>query len=174
MPYPKPQHRSLSAGTSPPSEPQTQFQHHLRVSSSPSSSSSSTSRPAVSLSSHAKRRGAHAHDPHGLSSSSQPREMGSLSRSSRSQRNDTERIGRAFTTEQRLFPPLRTKDILSSPRLQQVTGLLPSKVDLWADRELPPDELYRLAWAMTLPEPFPMKRPRGEIRTPIASKVKKT
>ncbi|KAI0517238.1 hypothetical protein F5B22DRAFT_114815 [Xylaria bambusicola] len=75
--------------------------------------------------------------------------------------------------QKRAFPALRTRDILRSPRLQQVTGILPRKADLWADRELPPDELYRLAWAMRLPEPFPAKRPRGETQTPITSQLRK-
>ncbi|KAI0425621.1 hypothetical protein F5Y09DRAFT_95381 [Xylaria sp. FL1042] len=181
MPHPKPQRRSPSAGTSLLSEPHTQLQQHIRFSSS--------SRPTVSLLSHARTQSTHTHDTHGPRSSSQPRETGSLARPSRPQRENTERISQVSTTEsqryprsselapriqQRPFPPLRTRDILSCPRLQQVTGLLPRKVDLWADRELPPDELYRLAWAMALPEQFPMKRPRGEILTPIAPKVKKT
>jgi hypothetical protein len=66
-------------------------------------------------------------------------------------------------TQQQAPPALEAKDILKHPRLQQVTGLLPGKVNLWSDRELPPDELYRLAWAMTLPETFPSKRPRGNF-----------
>ncbi|KAI0147135.1 hypothetical protein GGR57DRAFT_267024 [Xylariaceae sp. FL1272] len=60
-------------------------------------------------------------------------------------------------------PKLKAKDVLKNPRVQQVTGLLPAKVSLWNDRELPPAELYRLAWAVTLPEPFPRKRPRGNF-----------
>ncbi|KAH8167330.1 hypothetical protein CIB48_g908 [Xylaria polymorpha] len=83
------------------------------------------------------------------------------------------RSGSLPSTQKQALHALRTEDILNNPRLQQVTGLLPGKVGIWSDRELPPDELYRLAWAMALPEPFPSKRPLGERLTPIALKVKK-
>ncbi|KAI1184364.1 hypothetical protein F5B17DRAFT_84235 [Nemania serpens] len=57
---------------------------------------------------------------------------------------------------------LQTRDILKNPRLQQITGLRPGRVNLAGVAELPPEELSRLAWAMALPEPFPFKRPRGD------------
>ncbi|KAI0911720.1 hypothetical protein F4823DRAFT_270477 [Ustulina deusta] len=182
MPQPKPQRRSSLVEASLLSEPHTQSKQHLR-------SSSSSSRPVTSSPLNTKTRSAHAHSTHGPRSSSQPREISSLVRPPRSQRENAERISRASPTEsqqpshclrsaprnqQQTFRALRTRDIITNPRLQQVTGILPRKVDLWADRELPPEELYRLAWAMRLPEPFPAKRPRGEIQTPIIPKVKKT
>ncbi|KAI1157609.1 hypothetical protein F5B18DRAFT_154022 [Nemania serpens] len=57
---------------------------------------------------------------------------------------------------------LRTRDILRNPRLQQITGVRPGRLNLAGVAELPPEELRRLAWAMSLPEPFPFKRPRGD------------
>ncbi|KAI0862472.1 hypothetical protein F4860DRAFT_115282 [Xylaria cubensis] len=142
-----------------------------------------SSSPMTSLSSCAETGSARAsHD----SQSSQQR--GPLAQSSRPQCEDTKRLrqrlltesqdrsrhsGSRLSTQKQALPGLRTVDILNNPRLQQVTGLLPSKVDAWSNRDLPPDELYRLAWAMALPEPFPSKRPQGELRTPIALKVKK-
>ncbi|KAI1426347.1 hypothetical protein F5Y12DRAFT_713343 [Xylaria sp. FL1777] len=179
MPQPKLPRRSSPAEISLLSEPHIQPQQHQRFSSSPS-------RPVASSLVDAKMRSTHSHGTHGSRISPQSREIGSIVRSSRPQRENIERTSRVSSTEsqhrsgsapsnhEKGFPALRTRDIIKSPRLQQVTGLLPRKVDLWADRVLPPEELYRLAWAMALPEPFPTKRPRGEILVPTALKTKKT
>ncbi|KAI8630729.1 hypothetical protein F5Y19DRAFT_473846 [Xylariaceae sp. FL1651] len=107
-----------------------------------------------------------------------PQTSANASLHGRSQKEKTQSNNRALTREarhlshqQRLGPDnqqknpyaLKAKDILKHPRLQQVTGFLPRNAKLWKDRELPADELSRLAWAMTLPEPFPSKRPRGNF-----------
>ncbi|KAI0972866.1 hypothetical protein F4678DRAFT_31072 [Xylaria arbuscula] len=177
MPHPKPQRRTPSAEALMMSETRTQSQQHVRF-----SSSSSSSRPAALLPSDTKRRNAHAHGTHGSRIPSPPQEVGSVVRSGRPQRQNTERISCASTAESRRprSPGLtssdqarRTRAILSSPRLQRVTGLLPRNIDLWADREFPPSELRRLAWAMTLPEPFPRRRPRGETQTSVPPTVRK-
>ncbi|KAI0436881.1 hypothetical protein F4803DRAFT_199771 [Xylaria telfairii] len=153
----------------------------------PQQSRSSSSSQLTSLSPSAKTRSARTPPVHGPRS---PQRRGDqpLAQPSSWRREDTERLRRMLLTESQrgsrrsgslsstqlqARPSLRTEDILNNPRLQQVTGLLPEKVGIWSSRELPPDELYRLAWAMALPEPFPSKRPLGERRTPIALKVKK-
>ncbi|KAI1329282.1 hypothetical protein F5Y16DRAFT_105292 [Xylariaceae sp. FL0255] len=46
-------------------------------------------------------------------------------------------------------------------RLQQVTGLLPEKLGDWKNRDMPRDELMRLAWAAAQPNHYPTTRPRG-------------
>ncbi|KAI8958191.1 hypothetical protein F5Y11DRAFT_51319 [Daldinia sp. FL1419] len=57
--------------------------------------------------------------------------------------------------------PLEPEAILSNPRLQQVTGLHPRKVSWWKAVHPPIDELARLQWAMSLPDAYPAKRPKG-------------
>ncbi|KAI8955789.1 hypothetical protein F4801DRAFT_175938 [Xylaria longipes] len=152
----------------------------------PHQSRASSSSPSTSLSPSAKTGSARTpvHSPR----SSQRRGDQPLTQPSRLRYEDAEYLRRTLLTEsqrrshhsgsrpstqQQALPGLRTVDILNNPRLQQVTGLLPRKVDTWSDRVLPPDELYRLAWAMALPEPFPSKRPQGEQKKPIALKAKK-
>ncbi|KAI1287190.1 hypothetical protein F5Y03DRAFT_124409 [Xylaria venustula] len=179
MPHPKPQRRTPSFEALLRSEIHTQSQQHIRF----SSSSSSPLRSAASLSSDTKKRNPPARTNHSQIPS-QPPEVTSVVRSGQLQRQNPERISRASTTESQRRPPSpelrpsdqarRTRAILNCPRLQQVTGLLPRNIDLWAERELPPSELRRLAWAMTLPEPFPRKRPRGESRTSVPPTVRKT
>ncbi|KAI0539358.1 hypothetical protein GGR58DRAFT_237562 [Xylaria digitata] len=181
MPQPKSQHRS-SARAPLSSEHRIQPQQHSRFSSSSSSQ-------AIWSLSDAKTRSTSVPCSHGPRSLPRPREASSLVQHSRAQRENIKHTTRelsagsqgrlhrpssAPSNQQQAFPGLRTRDILTNRRLQQVTGFLPRKVDLWDDREIPPDELDRLEWAMTLPEPFPTKRPRGELLTPIALRVKKT
>ncbi|KAI0398888.1 hypothetical protein F4802DRAFT_94130 [Xylaria palmicola] len=168
--HPKP-HRRSSARAPLSIETHTQSQQH--------------SRPSLSSTPGAKINTLHISGPQNSHSS---RQNVPQVQSSRSRREIPERTTRGPSASKqhgsrptqsgpgaqpRAPPVLKTKDVLGNPRLQQVTGLLPGKVDLWGDVELPPDELYRLAWAMALPEPFPSKRPRGEIRTPVALKVKR-
>ncbi|KAI1132600.1 hypothetical protein F5Y10DRAFT_197449 [Nemania abortiva] len=166
------QYRSSSARAAIPSEPQFQSQQHAR-------SSSSTAPPPPSASSlGGKTRSAHTPRSRDSQSTPERRQNRSLAQPRRSRREDAERVSRIPATESQHYShrprsgpsdqkqssrPLRTKDILKSPRLQEVTGLLPRKLNLLGDVEIPPDELYRLAWAMTLPEPFPSKRPRGNF-----------
>ncbi|KAI0102482.1 hypothetical protein GGR51DRAFT_562655 [Nemania sp. FL0031] len=164
-------HRRVSSATAPVlSEPNAQSQQHAR-------SSSFAASPSL-LSQGSKSRGTHAprtYDPRG---SLEGRQNSSLLQPRRPRREDIERMSRIPSLEperhsqrpasgpsdQKKPPrPLRTRDILKNPRLQEVTGLLPRKLNLLGDVEIPPDELYRLAWAMTLPEPFPSKRPRGNF-----------
>lgn len=163
------------------SEPAVRLQqHHSRHSSSSSSPSSLPLPPAA-----VKSRGGRAFPVHDGPNRPRPRDNNSTPspRSDRlSQREIAEQRPSHNTTGTRTSdqkkpapPPLKTRDILRNPRLQQVTGIFPGKADLWSGRELPPNELSRLAWAMTLPEPFPFKRPRGEFRgTPIGHGIKKT
>lgn len=177
----KPQRRSTSAtksslGGEPLIRPQ---QQHSR----PSSSS------LLPLTSAIKSRGARAFPVYDPPNRPRPRDDSTPTRSDRSSRRETteqidrlpngsqhtsRNVGTRPTDQKRPTPPpLNTRDLLRSPRLQQVTGIFPGKADLWSGRELPPHELNRLAWAMTLPEPFPTKRPRGELRTPIAHGIRK-
>ncbi|KAI5917975.1 hypothetical protein F4810DRAFT_610024 [Camillea tinctor] len=58
---------------------------------------------------------------------------------------------------------LEVRDILSHPRLQQATGMLPRKVGWWEGLELSRDELSRLQWAMSLPDVYPRKKPKGNF-----------
>ncbi|KAI2611332.1 uncharacterized protein GGS25DRAFT_191219 [Hypoxylon fragiforme] len=59
--------------------------------------------------------------------------------------------------------PLEAAAILGNPRLQQITGLHPHKL-AWLQAMQPPRaELERLQWALSLPEPYPKKRPRGNF-----------
>jgi hypothetical protein len=60
-------------------------------------------------------------------------------------------------------PKLTTMDILTDPRLQRTTGFLPEKAKLWPDRVIPPEELDKIAWAMSLPDTWPAKRSRGNF-----------
>ncbi|KAI1506757.1 hypothetical protein F5X99DRAFT_404115 [Biscogniauxia marginata] len=60
-------------------------------------------------------------------------------------------------------PALTAKDILSHPRLQQATGMLPRKLRWWQGVEPPRDELVRLAWVMSLPDTYPRKKPKGNF-----------
>ncbi|GAW24897.1 hypothetical protein ANO14919_144920 [Xylariales sp. No.14919] len=181
MPRPKLQHTSPSAGAPLSSECLIQPRQKLR--------SSPPSQRVTSSLLGAKTQCVYTPCVHGPRSPPSSRDTGSLAQSSQLPKNDTERMSRISTAEsqhhshqlvsatrkeQQTFRRPRTRDILKHPQLQKVTGVLPRKVDLWDDRELPPDEIYRLAWAMTLPEPFPVKRPRGERLTQIAPQVKKT
>ncbi|KAI1091174.1 hypothetical protein F5B19DRAFT_286811 [Rostrohypoxylon terebratum] len=59
--------------------------------------------------------------------------------------------------------PLEAASILSNPRLQQVTGLLPRKAARWNGMRPPIDELIRLQWVMSLPDQYPVKRPKGNF-----------
>ncbi|KAI0880107.1 uncharacterized protein GGS22DRAFT_99870 [Annulohypoxylon maeteangense] len=59
--------------------------------------------------------------------------------------------------------PLEPASILSNPRLRQVTGMHPRKACWWNGMHLPKDELIRLQWAMTLPDVYPAKRPKGNF-----------
>jgi len=69
--------------------------------------------------------------------------------------------GAASADHRRGLPKLRTMDILRDPRLQRTTGFLPEKATSWRDRVIPPDELDKLACAMSLPDMWPAKRSRG-------------
>ncbi|KAI1632286.1 hypothetical protein F4809DRAFT_105368 [Biscogniauxia mediterranea] len=60
-------------------------------------------------------------------------------------------------------PALEAFDILSHPRLQEATGMLPRKVGWWEGVEPPRDELRRLRWAMSLPDAYPRKKPKGNF-----------
>lgn len=97
-----------------------------------------------------KTRSGHAQDAHGHRACSQ-RKTRAPEQFSSIRRERTAHIARASWTEspahshssgpapsdhQRAFPALRAKDILRNPRLQQVTGLLPRKAELWADRSV--------------------------------------
>ncbi|KAK5636590.1 hypothetical protein RRF57_012302 [Xylaria bambusicola] len=178
--------RRPSAEVSSLSRSHIQSQQHPR--STPLISSHTTSHLRASSAQDVNRRSGNAQNAHGPRNCAQLHTMSTREKSSPPKRERTERIARASLTDshtqshslrpppsnqQRGFQALRARDILRSPRLQQVTGILPWKADLWANRELPPAELDRLAWAMRLPERFPTKRPRGEIQTPIASQLKK-
>ncbi|KAI1111259.1 hypothetical protein F5Y14DRAFT_319085 [Nemania sp. NC0429] len=57
---------------------------------------------------------------------------------------------------------LSTREILRNPRLEQITGVRPGKVNLMGVTELPPEDLRQLAWALAMPDCFPFKRPRGD------------
>ncbi|KAI1400722.1 hypothetical protein F4819DRAFT_359960 [Hypoxylon fuscum] len=59
--------------------------------------------------------------------------------------------------------PLEAAAILNNPRLQQVTGLHPRKASWWNGMQPPRDELARLQWVMSLPDLYPVKRPRGNF-----------
>ncbi|KAI1471691.1 uncharacterized protein F4812DRAFT_188709 [Daldinia caldariorum] len=59
--------------------------------------------------------------------------------------------------------PLEAASILSHPRLQQVTGLHPRKLGWWKGVHPPRDELERLKWVMSLPDTYPIKRPKGNF-----------
>ncbi|KAK6955672.1 hypothetical protein Daesc_003315 [Daldinia eschscholtzii] len=59
--------------------------------------------------------------------------------------------------------PLEAASILSHPRLQQVTGLHPRKLAWWKGVHPPRDELERLQWVMSLPDAYPVKRPKGNF-----------
>ncbi|KAI2624598.1 hypothetical protein GGS26DRAFT_204644 [Hypomontagnella submonticulosa] len=59
--------------------------------------------------------------------------------------------------------PLEAASILTHPRLQQATGLHPRKLSWWRGVRPPKDELIRLQWAMSLPDRYPAKRPRGNF-----------
>ncbi|KAI0901366.1 hypothetical protein F4806DRAFT_191457 [Annulohypoxylon nitens] len=59
--------------------------------------------------------------------------------------------------------PLEAASILNNPRLQQVTGLLPRKAARWNGMRPPIDELIRLQWVMSLPDQYPVKRPKGNF-----------
>ncbi|KAI1759055.1 hypothetical protein GGR53DRAFT_180061 [Hypoxylon sp. FL1150] len=61
--------------------------------------------------------------------------------------------------------PLEAATILSNPRLRQVTGLHPRKAMWWTGVQPPLDELARLQWVMSLPDAYPVKRPKGNLRT---------
>ncbi|GAP83712.2 hypothetical protein SAMD00023353_0501050 [Rosellinia necatrix] len=168
-----PQRKPSSTTTSLLGEPCVQIQQHAR----------SPLAPAV------KARGARALGTQGSRNPSQKREDSTPDQSERSRRDNIEYTSRTSPTElqhharhqdsgstnqRQPFPLMKTRDVLKHPRLQQVTGLVPGKVNLWGGRELPPDELSRLVWAMALPQPFPSKRPRGERLTPLPLGVKKT
>ncbi|KAI1802351.1 hypothetical protein F4811DRAFT_405344 [Daldinia bambusicola] len=60
-------------------------------------------------------------------------------------------------------PPLEAASILSNPRLQQVTGLHPRRLGWWKGVHPPRDELQRLQWVMSLPDTYPIKRPKGNF-----------
>ncbi|KAI6093037.1 hypothetical protein F4821DRAFT_253784 [Hypoxylon rubiginosum] len=60
--------------------------------------------------------------------------------------------------------PLEAAAILSNPRLRQVTGLHPRKATWWNGVQPPLDELARLQWVMSLPDVYPVKRPKGHLR----------
>ncbi|KAI0593806.1 hypothetical protein F4775DRAFT_596873 [Biscogniauxia sp. FL1348] len=60
-------------------------------------------------------------------------------------------------------PDLEACNILSHPRLQQATGMLPRKLGWWEGVEPPHDELMRLQWTMSLPDTYPQKKPRGNF-----------
>ncbi|KAI0392710.1 hypothetical protein F5Y17DRAFT_340821 [Xylariaceae sp. FL0594] len=74
--------------------------------------------------------------------------------------------GTASTTRHRKneLPKLRTMDVLTCPRLEEATGFLPDKAKSWRDLEVPPDELEKIIWAMSLPDLWPATRPRGNYR----------
>ncbi|KAI1206151.1 uncharacterized protein F4807DRAFT_239264 [Annulohypoxylon truncatum] len=59
--------------------------------------------------------------------------------------------------------PLEAAAILSNPRLRQVTGLHPRKASWWKGVHPPMDELIRLQWVMSLPDAYPVKRPKGNF-----------
>ncbi|KAI1139901.1 hypothetical protein F5Y05DRAFT_335454 [Hypoxylon sp. FL0543] len=59
--------------------------------------------------------------------------------------------------------PLEAASILNNPRLQQVTGLHPSKLSRYNSLQPSRDELMRLRWVMSLPDPYPVKRPKGNF-----------
>ncbi|KAI0843616.1 hypothetical protein F5Y06DRAFT_7588 [Hypoxylon sp. FL0890] len=59
--------------------------------------------------------------------------------------------------------PLEAASILNNPRLQQVTGLHPRKLSWYSGLQPPRDELMRLRWVMNLPDPYPVKRPKGNF-----------
>ncbi|KAI4866556.1 hypothetical protein F4820DRAFT_245779 [Hypoxylon rubiginosum] len=60
--------------------------------------------------------------------------------------------------------PLEAAAILSNPRLRQVTGLHPRKASWWNGLQPPADELARLQWVMSLPDVYPVKRPKGNYQ----------
>ncbi|KAI1364267.1 hypothetical protein F5Y08DRAFT_219216 [Xylaria arbuscula] len=186
MPSPDSRRRLAAEFLAAPSGPCTQSQQHVQ--SKPPSSATPTPRVTGLSPREVKARAGQAHDAHNPRACSQGK-TGAPEQSSSSRRERTERIARASLIESRTrtrtletvlndrpraFPALRAKDVLSSPRLQRVTGLLARKAERWPDRELPREEIYRLAWAMTLPEPFPVSRPRGDDRTHTARQVRKT
>ncbi|KAI1412315.1 hypothetical protein F5Y13DRAFT_45961 [Hypoxylon sp. FL1857] len=59
--------------------------------------------------------------------------------------------------------PLEAASILNNPRLQQVTGLHPRKLSWYSGLQPSRDELMRLQWVMNLPDPYPVKRPKGNF-----------
>ncbi|KAI3319158.1 hypothetical protein HD806DRAFT_295379 [Xylariaceae sp. AK1471] len=159
----KPKRKSTLSSTSSFSGP------HIQSTQYSQSSSLSSALP-----SDLKTRNGHGARTHSLRGLPQPRDHKPLQRenieretqtsSTESQRRPRHQGPELRSSSQQQTPPaLKARDILKHPRLQQVTGLLPGKASLWGDKELPPDELYRLAWAMTLPETFPSKRPRGNF-----------
>ncbi|KAI1780746.1 hypothetical protein F4818DRAFT_15297 [Hypoxylon cercidicola] len=60
--------------------------------------------------------------------------------------------------------PLEAAAILSNPRLRQVTGLHPRKASWWNGLQPPSEELARLQWVMSLPDVYPIKRPKGNFQ----------
>ncbi|KAI0112770.1 hypothetical protein F4776DRAFT_339939 [Hypoxylon sp. NC0597] len=59
--------------------------------------------------------------------------------------------------------PLEAAAILNNPRLQQVTGVHPRKLSSYSGVQPSRDELMRLQWVMSLPDPYPVKRPKGNF-----------
>ncbi|OTA88618.1 hypothetical protein M434DRAFT_122708 [Hypoxylon sp. CO27-5] len=59
--------------------------------------------------------------------------------------------------------PLEAAAILNDPRLKQVTGVHPRKLSSYSGLQPSRDELMRLQWVMNLPDPYPVKRPKGNF-----------
>lgn len=166
----QPKHRSSSTRTSLPSAPHIQPERHTRFSScaslSPELAPGGKTRTAPAPSVYNARGSPERRANSTVVQSRQPQqektERKSQTRPAESQhRSHSPRTG--LSDQKHPLPAMRTNDILKHPRLREVTGLLPRKLSHLRDVEIPPDELYRLRWAMNLPEPFPSKRPRGNF-----------
>ncbi|KAI1388570.1 uncharacterized protein F4822DRAFT_250359 [Hypoxylon trugodes] len=73
--------------------------------------------------------------------------------------NNHDRAGR----NQHCGPQLEAASILNNPRLRQVTGLPTHKLARWNGMRPPRDELLRLRWALSFPDVYPVKRPKGNF-----------
>ncbi|KAI2602627.1 hypothetical protein GGR54DRAFT_491063 [Hypoxylon sp. NC1633] len=127
------------------------------LSSSSSSSSSSSLSPSSSRTTSSKRTTqAQPHKPTAAPTTTKPAKPSrepSHGSKSQSEQHRSQHRGQ----------PLEAASILNNPRLQQVTGLHPRKLSSWAGVRPPIDELARLQWAMSLPDVYPVKRPRGNF-----------
>ncbi|KAI1175173.1 hypothetical protein F4777DRAFT_343667 [Nemania sp. FL0916] len=156
----KPERQSLSPRVSSPSEPHTQSRQH--------SSRSSRSAAPPSLPGSGNSRSANTHRAYGATEapkarrahsekSYRPGQLPSSSTSTSSRpRHHSQHCHSTPGPDRRTHAPpaLSSRELLSHPRLQQITGTLTRKAKLYGDTELPDEELNRLEWAMGLLHPF--------------------